>query len=172
MCFRSSVWSHFQGILHSHEECGRRTKKKTFFFCCCYFIFHLVVFSIYRSQTCECNTNSTANTVNLTRNGGSSSSSSGNNGMPASPMMMMTPSSSTSSGTQSITPCTCASATMNGAAGTTFNINMNGGNGGGANADSSAQYGGTLLSSNAKFQAVSAIAVSQDGVINVADQGK
>lgn len=29
----------------------------------------------------------------------------------------------------------------------------------------------TLLSSNAKFQAISAIAVSQDGVINVADQG-
>lgn len=29
----------------------------------------------------------------------------------------------------------------------------------------------TLLSSNAKFQAISAIAVTQDGVINVADQG-
>lgn len=87
--------------------------------------------------------------------------------MPATPMMMMTP--STSAGTQSTTPCPCASATMNGAAGSAFNINMNGG---GTNADSSAQYGETLLSSNTKFQAVSAIAVSQDGVINVADQGK
>lgn len=30
----------------------------------------------------------------------------------------------------------------------------------------------TLLSSNARFQAISAIAVTQDGVINVADQGR
>lgn len=30
----------------------------------------------------------------------------------------------------------------------------------------------TLLSSNAKFQAISAIAITQDGVINLADQGK
>lgn len=30
----------------------------------------------------------------------------------------------------------------------------------------------TLLSSNARFQAISAIAVAQDGVINVADQGE
>lgn len=137
-----------------------------------YFIFHLVVFSIYRSQTCECNTNSTANTVNLTRNGGSGGGSgNGNNGMPASPMMMTPPSlsSSATGAAQSTSPCSCASATMNGAAGTAFNIKMKGGN---ANADSSAQYGETLLSSNAKFQSVSAIAVSQDGVINVADQGK
>lgn len=37
--------------------------------------------------------------------------------------------------------------------------------------DSQANNVETLLSSNAKFQAISAIAVSQDGVINVADQG-
>lgn len=38
--------------------------------------------------------------------------------------------------------------------------------------DSQTNNAETLLSSNAKFQAISAIAVSQDGVINVADQGK
>lgn len=30
----------------------------------------------------------------------------------------------------------------------------------------------TILSSNTKFQAISAIAVAQDGVVNIADQGK
>lgn len=59
---------------------------------------------------------------------------------------------------------------------------MNPGNGGNAfnmNINNGAYYDGlpannadTLLTSNAKFQAISAIAVSQDGVINVADQGK
>lgn len=38
--------------------------------------------------------------------------------------------------------------------------------------DSQTNSAETLLSSNARFQAISAIAVSQDGVINVADQGK
>lgn len=40
------------------------------------------------------------------------------------------------------------------------------------NEDSQAQSGDMLLSSNAKFQSISAIAVSQDGIINIADQGK
>lgn len=30
----------------------------------------------------------------------------------------------------------------------------------------------TVLSSNIKFQAISAIAVAQDGIINIADQGR
>lgn len=47
-------------------------------------------------------------------------------------------------------------------------LNMNGGGFDGSALNS----GDPLLSSNAKFQAISAIAVSQDGVINVADQGK
>lgn len=46
--------------------------------------------------------------------------------------------------------------------------------GGAAGAQDDAQTSGaeTLLSSNARFQAISAIAVTQDGVINVADQGE
>lgn len=40
------------------------------------------------------------------------------------------------------------------------------------NEDSQAQTGDMLLSSNARFQSISAIAVSQDGIINIADQGK
>ena len=59
-------------------------------------------------------------------------------------------------------------------------IAQSGAGAGGAGAGSGAGSGGdettsnaeTLLSSNAKFQAISAIAVSQDGVINVADRGK
>lgn len=50
-------------------------------------------------------------------------------------------------------------------------INMNA-NGGAYNDDTQTSNAETLLSSNAKFQAISAIAVAQDGVINVADQGK
>ncbi|XP_043066038.2 teneurin-a isoform X3 [Drosophila bipectinata] len=48
------------------------------------------------------------------------------------------------------------------------------GGGGGAatlNDDGTLSNAETLLSSNARFQAISAIAVAQDGVINVADQG-
>lgn len=64
--------------------------------------------------------------------------------------------------------CMCANQ-MNGANngnGNAFNMNGGGFDGSALNA------GDPLLSSNAKFQAISAIAVSQDGVINVADQGK
>ncbi|XP_055389787.1 teneurin-a isoform X2 [Condylostylus longicornis] len=58
--------------------------------------------------------------------------------------------------------------------------NNNGGSGSGNsnnmfsnffNEDGTQSNAETLLSSNAKFQAISAIAVAQDGVINVADQG-
>lgn len=49
------------------------------------------------------------------------------------------------------------------------NINVNGG--AAYNDDATTSNAETLLSSNAKFQAISAIAVAQDGVINVADQG-
>lgn len=70
--------------------------------------------------------------------------------------------------------CPCASITIN-------NLNSNGGGAaaiGGSNSANAFAYDDpttsnaeTLLSSNAKFQSISAIAVSQDGVINVADQG-
>lgn len=56
----------------------------------------------------------------------------------------------------------------NGGNANAFNININNG---AFNDGSVANSADTLLSSNAKFQAISAIAVSQDGVINVADQG-
>ena len=44
--------------------------------------------------------------------------------------------------------------------------------GGTINEDGTLSNAETLLSSNARFQAISAIAVAQDGVINVADQGE
>lgn len=56
----------------------------------------------------------------------------------------------------------------NGGNANAFNININNG---AYNDGSAANSADTLLSSNAKFQAISAIAISQDGVINVADQG-
>lgn len=46
------------------------------------------------------------------------------------------------------------------------------GSAGTMNDDGTLSNAETLLSSNARFQAISAIAVAQDGVINVADQGK
>lgn len=46
------------------------------------------------------------------------------------------------------------------------------GSAGTLNDDGTLSNAETLLSSNARFQAISAIAVAQDGVINVADQGK
>lgn len=63
-------------------------------------------------------------------------------------------------------PCTCANQMIGGNNGNAFNMNA------GAFDGSALNSGDPLLSSNAKFQAISAIAVSQDGVINVADQGK
>lgn len=46
------------------------------------------------------------------------------------------------------------------------------GNGNPLNDDGTTSNAETLLSSNARFQAISAITVAQNGVINVADQGK
>lgn len=69
-----------------------------------------------------------------------------------------------------VTPCTCGNLMnpSNGGNANAFNININNG---AYNDGTAANSADTLLSSNAKFQAISAIAVSQDGVINVADQG-
>lgn len=53
--------------------------------------------------------------------------------------------------------------------GTNTNNNNNNNN---SNEDGTLSNAETLLSSNARFQAISAIAVAQDGVINIADQGK
>lgn len=104
----------------------------------------------YRSP-CECNANGTQAT---TANPGRSSSNTANT----------TPAVLASTG-QTV-PCTCANQMIGGNSGNAFNMNA-------ASFDGSAlNSGDPLLSSNAKFQAISAIAVSQDGVINVADQGK
>ncbi|XP_055298195.1 teneurin-a isoform X7 [Sitodiplosis mosellana] len=69
-----------------------------------------------------------------------------------------------------VTACSCGNLMnpSNGGNANAFNININNG---AYNDGSAANSADTLLSSNAKFQAISAIAVSQDGVINVADQG-
>lgn len=69
------------------------------------------------------------------------------------------------------TGCPCPSTNAGGAS----NSGTASANGNAFNAygdDSQTNNAETLLSSNAKFHAISAIAVSQDGVINVADQGK
>lgn len=50
--------------------------------------------------------------------------------------------------------------------------NTNNNNNNNSNEDGTLSNAETLLSSNARFQAISAIAVAQDGVINIADQGK
>lgn len=69
-----------------------------------------------------------------------------------------------------VTTCSCGNLMnpSNSGNANAFNININNG---AYNDGSAANSADTLLSSNAKFQAISAIAVSQDGVINVADQG-
>lgn len=128
--------------------------------------------------------------------------SSGSNGSPGitTPMMMASSSSSSSSSSSGTTNGGCPCAVINTVAGSGGSIvaaaaaaggSLIGGNGAtgigagtaagvGININVNAAYGDdattsnaeTLLSSNAKFQAISAIAVTQDGVINVADQGK
>lgn len=75
-----------------------------------------------------------------------------------------------------MTGCTCAPSTgyynisglSLGRESTNIGTNVNSASTGGDEGLSNAE---TMLSSNAKFQAISAIAVSQDGVINVADRG-
>lgn len=66
-----------------------------------------------------------------------------------------------------MTGCSCGTTTSS-TTPTTYN------NVGGSSSyeDSIQRDAETLLSSNARFQSISAIAVAQDGVINVADQGE
>lgn len=98
---------------------------------------------------CECIANGTqATTANPGRPNGNSANTT--------PAMLAS--------TGQTVPCTCANQMIGG--GNAFNMNAGGFDGSALNS------GDPLLSSNAKFQAISAIAVSQDGVINVADQGK
>ncbi len=81
--------------------------------------------------------------------------------------------------TTTMTGCPCAVNVVGGGA-ITGNGNTIGSCAGSMGGNSGTQYSDdattsnaeTLLSSNAKFQAISAIAVTQDGVINVADQGE
>lgn len=105
-------------------------------------------FLFCRSPTCDCNNStqvSSSTTVNPTRNNG-------NNGNPASGLMMMT-------------GCSCGTSTSS----TTPTYNNVGSS---SYEDLLQRTAETLLSSNARFQSISAIAVAQDGVINVADQGE
>lgn len=104
--------------------------------------------------------------MNPTRNSGS-----GANPGITTPMMMMAP-------TTTVTGCPCAVNVVGGGAvtgnGNTIGSGTGsmGGNSGAYSDDATTSNAETLLSSNAKFQAISAIAVTQDGVINVADQGE
>lgn len=80
--------------------------------------------------------------------------------------------------TTTMTGCPCAVNAVGGGAitgnGNTIGsvTGSMGGNSGAYTDDATTSNAETLLSSNAKFQAISAIAVTQDGVINVADQGE
>lgn len=75
-----------------------------------------------------------------------------------------------------MTGCSCAvnvvggSGAITGGNGNTIGAGT--GSMGGNSDDATTSNAETLLSSNAKFQAISAIAVTQDGVVNVADQGE
>lgn len=127
-------------------------------------IVHLFV-SHFICSLCECNGNGNgtqSTTVNPNRNANTT------------PIMLGAGSASASNAP--VTSCSCGNlmnpnnGNGNGGNGNpnAFNININNG---AYNDGSAANSADTLLSSNAKFQAISAIAVSQDGVINVADQG-
>lgn len=129
-----------------------------------YLFFYLFILqNNYRSQTCDCNnsniTSTLATTVNPTRNTGNAGNPGAINPIPS---------------VLATGGCSCSSITNNNAG----NGLSNSGNGNTANINSGTGYedsttsnAETLLSSNAKFQSISAIAVAQDGVINVADQG-
>ncbi|XP_031628947.1 teneurin-a isoform X5 [Contarinia nasturtii] len=114
--------------------------------------------------SCECaNGNGTqSTTVNPTRNNG-------NNGN-TTPVMFGGSGGGASNSNAPATSCSCGNLMnpSNSGNANAFNININNG---AYNDGAAANSADTLLSSNAKFQAISAIAVSQDGVINVADQG-
>lgn len=118
--------------------------------------------SYFICSLCECNSNGNgtqSTTVNPNRNANTT------------PMMLGAGGASASN--TPVTSCSCGNLMNpnNGGSGgnpNAFNININNG---AYNDGSAANSADTLLSSNAKFQAISAIAVSQDGVINVADQG-
>lgn len=131
--------------------------------------------SLYTFRSCECaaNGNGTqSTTVNPNRYNGNNANTtpvmfgaggSGGNGGGVS-------NGGASASNAPVTTCSCGNLMnpSNGGNANAFNININNG---AYNDGSAANSADTLLSSNAKFQAISAIAVSQDGVINVADQG-
>lgn len=120
-----------------------------------FFFFRFFFYLLHYRPPCECSTNGTQVT---TANPGRSNSAN------TTPTMLASTNPATTNG-QSV-QCTCANQMNGGNNGNTFNMNGGGFDGSALNS------GDPLLSSNAKFQAISAIAVSQDGVINVADQGK
>lgn len=121
---------------------------------------NIFFFFIPTRPSCECNQNVTQSSAP------NSGRSNGNN---ANPTPVMLASSSAAATVASPSSCICGNLinSANGANANAFNMNLN--NGAYNDANNAAD---TLLTSNAKFQAISAIAVSQDGVINVADQGK
>lgn len=119
----------------------------------------LFLFLFYFRSSCECGPNGN----------GTQSTTSNPGRINANTTPMILASANVGASSSATTPCTCGNQMNSGNGGTAFNMNMNNG----------AYYDGlpannadTILTSNAKFQAISAIAVSQDGVINVADQGK
>lgn len=130
------------------------------------FICFVLFVSYFVCSLCECSANGNgtgtqSTTVNPNRNANTA------------PIMLGAGGASASN--TPVTPCSCGNLMNpnNGGGGgngnpNAFNINTNNG---AYNDGSVANSADTLLSSNAKFQAISAIAVSQDGVINVADQG-
>ena len=105
---------------------------------------------IYSSPTCECNSTSSSNSMMSTTMNPTNKYSGSNAGTsnPSVAMMMM------------MTGCICNS---NYPASSSSN---------GKTSKDEIKFSETILSSNIKFQTISAIAVAQDGVINVADQGK
>lgn len=138
----------------------------------------------YRSQSCDCTTTTSTSSANgtggnvaplgTTMNPGRNGGSGGNPGATSSQMMLMTSGCSCAPGIYNISGLSIGSSAT-GIIGTNINpvaggiqVGAAGGNGG----DEATSNAETLLSSNAKFQAISAIAVSQDGVINVADRGE
>lgn len=118
----------------------------------------------FNFRSCECNSNGNntqSTTANPNRNNGNNANT---------PPLVFSGSGGGSASNAQATPCICGNLMNPSNIGNAnaFNININNGAYNDGSATNSAD---TLLSSNAKFQAISAIAVSQDGVINVADQG-
>lgn len=134
---------------------------------------HSLLLSNYRSPACDCGgpgNNLTGTTASLatTMNpavGASRTATAGGPGQQQPPQMMMAGGGCACAGFYNISGPSMGSQSTN------IGSNLNQG-AAAADDGTTTSNAETLLSSNARFQAISAIAVSQDGVINVADRGK